>query len=103
METDSERPMLLSKRVRPAAEVLVSVLGDEIVMLDLASERYFGLDPVGAAFWEALTTAPHAGAAVDALLEVYEVDRETLTRDVSSMIAQLMEKGLLEASDAAPG
>jgi hypothetical protein len=56
---------------------------------------------VGTAFWEALTTAPSALVAVDMLLERYEVDRVTLARDVSRMIAQLAEKGLLEVSDAA--
>ena len=85
-------------KVRPATEVLVSRLGEEIVMLDLTSERYFGLDSVGAAFWEALATAPSAVAAVDTLLERYDVDRETLAHDVANMIAQLKEKGLVEIS-----
>ena len=102
METGNDTQVLLATKVRPSTEVLVSRLGEEMVMLDLTSERYFGLDTVGTAFWEALTTAQSAAAAVDALLELYDVDRETLTRDASKMIAQLKEKGLLEVSDAAP-
>ena len=102
METGNHRQVLLATKVRPATEVLVSRLGEEIVMLDLASERYFGLDSVGTAFWEALTTAPSAGAAVDTLLGLYDVDRETLEQDVLRMLAQLIEKGLLGISDATP-
>ena len=101
METRNHRQVLAIK-VRPATEVLVSRLGEEMVMLDLTSERYFGLDSVGTAFWEALTTAPSSDAAVDTLLGLYDVDRETLEQDISRIIAQLMEKGLLQLSDATP-
>jgi hypothetical protein len=101
MEGGNERQHLLAMKFRPTADVLVSRLGEETVMLDLASERYFGLDSMGTAFWDALTTAPSAADAVDRLLELYEADRETVTRDVSMLIAQLKEKGLLELSDAA--
>ena len=95
MANENHWQVLLTMKVRPATEVLVSRLGEEIVMLDLTSERYFGLDAVGTAFWEVLATAPSAAAAVDTLSERYDVDRETLTRDVANMIAQLKEKGLV--------
>ena len=102
MESRNETQVLARTRVRSSKEVLVSRLGQELVMLDLRSERYFSLDPVGTDFWEALTAAPSAAAAVDALLGLYDVDRETLTRDLARMIAQLSRKGLLEVSDAEP-
>ncbi len=101
METGGQTQVLLGMKIRPAGEVLVTRLGDETMMLDLASLRYFGLDPMGTAVWEALTAAPSAAAAVDALLEQYDVDRETLARDVSNLIAQMAEKGLLDVSIAA--
>jgi hypothetical protein len=70
MESGSEREYLLATKVRPAPDVLISRLGEETVMLDLASERYFGLDSAGTAFWDVLTTAPSAAAGVDRLLEL---------------------------------
>jgi hypothetical protein len=100
MESGSEREHLLATTVRPAPDVLVSRLGEETVMLDLASERYFGLDSAGTTFWDVLTTAPSAAAGVERLLELYDVDKETLIRDVSTLITQLKEKGLLEILDA---
>jgi hypothetical protein len=101
MESGNVRQYFLTIKVRPAPDVLVSRLGAETVMLDLASERYFGLDAAGTAFWDSLTTAPSAADAVDRLLELYDVDQETVTRDVATLIVQLKEKGLLEVSDAA--
>jgi hypothetical protein len=100
MESRSERRNLLATTVRPAPDVLVSRLGEETVMLDLVSERYFGLDSAGTAFWDVLTTAPSAAAGVDRLLDLYDVDRETLIRDVSALITQMKEKGLLQVMDA---
>ena len=101
MQSESDRQDLLATKVRPAPDLLVSRLGDETVMLDLASERYFGLDSTGTAFWDVLTTAPTVAAGVDRLLEMYDVDRDTVARDVSTLITQLQEKGLLERMDAA--
>lgn len=100
MKTGNHGCALLTMKVRPAPKVLVTRLGEEMVMLDLASERYFGLDSVGTACWEALTTAQSAGGAIDTLLELYDVDEETLVRDVSGMITQLTEKELVEVSSA---
>ena len=36
------------------AEVLVEELGDEAVLLDSASEHYYGLDAIGLRFWQLL-------------------------------------------------
>ena len=101
MQSGSERQNLLATKVRPAPDLLVSRLGEETVMLDLASERYFGLDSAGTAFWDVLTTSPSVATGVERLLELYDVDRDTVTRDVSTLIAQLQEKGLVETVDAA--
>jgi hypothetical protein len=86
-------------QVRPGADVLVSQVGDELVFLDLASEQYFGLDAVGRTLWERLTTAPNAGAAIDALITEFEVDRATLERDVTVLVGQLAARQLVELTD----
>lgn len=93
--------VLQGTKIRSSKDVLVTRLGDEVAILDLRSERYFGLDPVGTNIWEALTTASSVGAAVDALLAVYDVDRPTLMRDVVNLVTRLKDRGLLEVSDEA--
>jgi hypothetical protein len=98
METKN---VILSRnmQVRPGRDVLVSQVGDELVFLDLASERYFGLDAVGRALWERLTTAATAGDALDALITEFEVERDTLERDLTDLVSQLAARQLIELSD----
>ena len=81
---------LTGKRVTLRAEVLVRELRGESVLLDLASERYFGLDEVGTGMWRALTGSASVEEALSVLLEEYDVRP-----------GQLREDCLLYTSDAA--
>ena len=90
----------LSNSVRPTPDVLVSQVGDELVLLDLTSEQYFGLDTVGRAIWERLTTAPSIADALAALLDEFEVDRERLLHDMGRLLGDLVSRNLVELRDA---
>jgi hypothetical protein len=77
-------------------EVLIQHLSNgEVVFLDLASEAYFGLDPVGAAMYTALGEHGSLDRAIESLLAEYEVDVDTLRRDLTDLCEQLVERGLL--------
>ena len=82
---------------RAPGHVLVRELSGESVLLNLESETYFGLDEVGTRMWALLTTAPSVQEAFEALCRDYDVEPETLRRDLEALIARLLEKGLLEA------
>jgi hypothetical protein len=72
------------------------VVDGELVVLNLDNEHYFGLNEVGTTMWEALTTAPTVSDAIQQLLGMYDVDEETLTRDVESLLKDLSARGLVE-------
>ena len=42
-------------RVRVTPDVLFRVMGEEAVLVNLTTERYLGLDPVGTRMWSVLT------------------------------------------------
>lgn len=67
----------------------------ESVLLDLETEQYFGLDDVGTRIWQVLGESLSIRAALDVLLDEYEVDEMTLTRDVLALVAELADKGLV--------
>jgi hypothetical protein len=71
------------------------------VLLDLASEQYFGLDSVGTRIWTLLNEGVGAAAVVDTLLEEYEVERATLAADVDELLARLAAAGLIRFVDEA--
>lgn len=85
-----------SKRVVVPDTVIIRRLDDESVILDLATESYFGLDDVGATMWATVVAADSIEAACAVLLNEYEVEPEQLRADLADFLEQLVEKGLLE-------
>lgn len=77
-------------------QVLAQELAGETVLLDLASETYFGLDAVGTRVWQLLNEGADQGTVVDTLLDEYEVDREMLEKDITELLGRLSEAGLIE-------
>ena len=74
--------------------VLFRQLGDEAVLLDLDTQRYFGLDEVGSRLWELLTEDDRLASARDAILQEFDTDAETLDRDLEAFLGQLLDRGL---------
>ena len=84
------------QKVIISPEVLFQEVSGEIVLLDLASESYFGLDEIGARIWALLNEEKTVGQIVEILLEEYEVDRARLEGDVSELLENLLEAGLIK-------
>ena len=95
----SAAPVVFTKRVRPARDVLYQKVADESVILNLSTEKYHGFDAVGTRMWEVLTNADSIQQASDELCDEYEVDRERLERDLQGFVSRLLEHGLAEVSD----
>src|SRR5215203_107538 len=87
-----------SDRVQIPDDVLISNLQDESVILNLDSERYFGLDNVGTRMLSVLTTSESIEAAYQKLLREYAVDSEMLRADLLSLIENLVEKGVVQVA-----
>ena len=89
------------QKIQIAPDVLFQEVGGETVLLDLESERYFGLDTVGTRIWALLGEGASIGAVVETLLQEYEVERATLELDVEELIDKLSEAGLVRLGDEA--
>lgn len=85
-----------SMRIVVPADTLINVIGGESVILNIKSERYYGLDDVGTGMWQALTTTGSIQMAYEVLLNEYEVDAELLRRDLIELLEKLTEAGLIE-------
>ena len=91
-----------NRSVQISPDVLFQEVSGEMVLLDLNSEQYFGLDEIGARIWSLLESGAGESAVVDTLLEEYEVEKETLQADVAELLDQLTEAGLVEMRGAEP-
>lgn len=87
-----------SDRVRVPDDVLISRLQEESVILNLDSERYYGLDDVGTRFLSVLTTSDSIAAAYQSLAEEYDVDPEVLRQDLLALIHHLLQQGIIEVA-----
>ena len=92
----------LQDRVTVAEEVLSNEVGGESVLLNLKNEHYYGLDEVGTRMWLVLTTSESFGAAMQTLLEEYEVEEDRLRSDMEILVGKLAEQGLVTIHAAAP-
>ena len=83
------------QKVTISPEVLFQEVSGEMVLLDLSSESYFGLDAVGARIWGLLESGSTVGEVLDTLMGEYEVERETLEVDVGELLDRLLKAGLI--------
>lgn len=87
--------MNLTDKVSIPAQVMARQVGEETVILDLASGTYFGLDPVGARIWQLMGEGRTLAEICTAMLDEYEVSREALERDVIELAETLLAQKLI--------
>jgi molecular chaperone DnaK (HSP70) len=93
--TNSNSTISFSDRVRVLNNVLISNLQEESVILNLNSERYFGLDNVGTRMLSVLSASNSIEAAYEVLKGEYDVDAQILRQDLASLIENLLQQGLV--------
>lgn len=85
-------------RVSIPKDILIRQVDGESVILNLSSERYFGLDEVGTRMWQVLSDCESIQNAYETLLYEYDVTPEQLRNDLYQLIEQLVENGLIDVS-----
>jgi len=88
--------MNLNKKVTFADTVFAQEVDGEMVLLDMNSENYFGLDEVGTAIWQAMQEKETLKEVLEVLLEQYEVEPDVLEKDLLNFVDKLVESGLIE-------
>ncbi len=87
--------MNLDTKLSIPPQVMSRLVGDETVLLDLASGLYFGLDGVGKVIWESVSAGENLGEAVSTIVTRFEVEQDQAAADVLTFAGTLVEKGLL--------
>ena len=78
--------------------VLARKLEDEMVLLNLDSGEYFGLNDTGTRVWELLADGRSSEEVIERLTEEFEVASEVASSHVSTLCNELIEAGLLAAA-----
>lgn len=86
----------LASRVRPSEDVVSRDLSGELVLLNLRTGVYFGLDPVGTRMWHLMCEHQSLRKVLDSIVEEYAVAEAQGAQDLLAFAALLREKGLIE-------
>lgn len=90
--------MTLDQRYQVSDDVIAREVAGEMVLLDLASGLYFGLDPVGSRIWDRLSASPCSLAEVCDVIEAeFDAPRDRIEQDILALAAQFTEKNLIVA------
>ena len=82
-----------------SAQVLVQEVGGEAVLLDLRSEKYFGLNAVGLRVWQMLQEDSDVKSLRRRMMAEYNVNSAELDRDLDDLLTRLVDAGLLTVSE----
>lgn len=76
--------------------VLYQTVGDEIVLLNMTSQEYLGLDSVGADVWQLILEHRDVAAVAERLAGIYAVDEQTARGDIEPLISDLLAAKFLK-------
>lgn len=86
----------LADHATPSDDVLIQEVGGEAVLLDLASERYFGLDPVGTRIWALISEGRNLQSVRETLCAEYDADPARIESDLLALVSELAQAGLIK-------
>lgn len=89
-----------TRSLQISPDALYQEIGGEVVILDLASSSYFGLDAVGMRVWQLLQEISDQQVIIELMLAEYDVAPEQLQQDVENFLQSLIDAGLVRAVDA---
>ncbi len=81
--------------LRMPESVSMRKVHDEVVLLDMSSEQYYGLNAVGACVIEAVTTGVDVDGAVAAVFDAFDAPEDQIRADVVALVEELVASGLL--------
>ena len=85
----------MSQTIKISDDVLSQEVSGEMVLLDLKSEEYLGLNEVGARIWQLLQDGKSLDEISNILIEEYDVSKEELDGDINRLVDELRDAGLV--------
>jgi hypothetical protein len=80
-----------------SAEVVSRRLGEEVILVNLKTDRVYALNPTAARLWELLAARRSVASIERKLAEEFSADGAKLSRDVAKLVATLRAKKLVRA------
>ena len=76
-------------------EVIQSSVGAEVVMLDVESGYYFGLNSVASVIWDMMKEKIELNTLVENLMKEFDVDKATCELDTLELLQEMKGKKII--------
>jgi hypothetical protein len=86
--------------VSAGKDLVFSNVADEVVILDLKSGVYHGLESVGARAWELMSEPRSVAEVRDQLVDEYDVEPDRCESDLLRLLEELKSHGLVDVHPA---
>jgi Coenzyme PQQ synthesis protein D (PqqD) len=83
------------RRLEPAGEVVGQRLGDQVVLVNMKTNRIFELNRTGGRFWDLLSSESDRGQIEERLRQEFDVDEQALSAEVDRLISNLAAEDLV--------
>jgi hypothetical protein len=85
----------MSKRYIQNKKIIQSKIGEEVVMMDMDSGYYFGLNSVASSIWHKLSVEISLQDLVEKLLQEFKVDKQTCESDTLELLKDMLERNII--------
>lgn len=92
---DKKSEIGLKTHLSAPPQVMSRIVGDEIVLLDIAKGTYFGLDGVGKRIWESVADGQSLAQTAITIAAEFDVEDSRAETDVVEFANNLLERELL--------
>lgn len=87
--------MTNENKFQVAPDVMAREVGEEVVLLHLASGTYFGLDPVGARIWALIGEGKTFAQICETMADEFDAPHARIEQDLQALTRQLTEQKLI--------
>lgn len=81
-------------------DVFFQPMQDEVVLLNLKSQQYYGLDTMGSRIWHLLLEHGNIHTVADRICEEYDVERDRALDDIAMMVKDFCAVGLIKSASS---
>ncbi len=83
-------------RIRQGHDLVWREVEDDVIVLDVRSSCYLGVEGSGVLLWRALAEGATRARLRELLVGAFDVDEAVASRDVDTFVDALLARGLLE-------
>ena len=78
------------------SQIISRTVDDEALIIHLSSGSYYSLNAVGTRVWESIDGSRTAGEVAEIIHQEYDSDFATVETEVMSLLADLVQEGLVQ-------